>query len=141
MIDIPVNKEIDNYAEQVAAGLTMRQTLGGGLALLLGAGAYMALVDSVGNLVASWVCILLAVPPALFGFLQWHGMYLEQLLPLVLRFYFSSRRLGWKSTNYAAQYFGPRIQAAQQVKAESPKASGKEKNRAENMETNQGPAK
>ena len=33
----------------------------------------------------SWLCILAAVPFAAFGFIRWHGMYMEDIIKVFIR--------------------------------------------------------
>ena len=35
--------------------------------------------------VVSWLCIVVAAPFAAFGFIRWHGMYMEEIIQVLIR--------------------------------------------------------
>lgn len=84
-MQIKATKEARNYKAVVYFGLTIRQLifagLGGGAAVL----CYFLLRDIASMETISWVCIVAAAPFGAFGFIRWHGMYLEQILPMLYR--------------------------------------------------------
>lgn len=84
-MQIKATKEVRNYKAVVYFGLTIRQLifagLGGGAAVL----SYFLLRDVATMETISWVCIVAAAPFGAFGFVKWHGMYLEQILPMLYR--------------------------------------------------------
>lgn len=118
MIDVSVNREIEGYQEQVFMGLDMRKAAGIILPVILCAICYVKLSPALGTKISSWICILLAAPIALMGFLEWHGMHFEQAAALLLRFLLQKKKLGWLSVNYNARYFAARITAMQRQREE-----------------------
>lgn len=84
-MQIKATKEVREYQTVVYFGLTMRQlifaALAGGLAVL----CWALLRNKFSMDTISFICILIAAPLGAFGFIRWHGMYLEQLIPVLFR--------------------------------------------------------
>lgn len=66
-------------------GLSMRQFIFSVLAVGVAVGLYFLLRPCFGVETVSWMCILGAVPFALLGFLNYHGMTAEQFLVVWIR--------------------------------------------------------
>ena len=95
-VEVKINREIRNYTESIFFGLSLRQFIFSvcacGVAVLL----YFLLKPHYAIGTLSWMCILGATPFALFGFLQYNGMHIEEfikawikseiLMPTVLKF-------------------------------------------------------
>lgn len=113
MIDVPVNREIESYQEQVIMGLDLRKAIGVIVPIIICAISYMKLVPTLGTRIASWVCILFAAPTAIIGFFDWHGMHFEEIAVIALRFLLTKKRLGWSAVNYNERYFAAGLAAAQ----------------------------
>lgn len=79
-MEVKINREIRDYAEQVYFGLSLRQfifsVLACGVAVLL----YFLLRSFFGIETLSWLCILAAAPFAGVGFFKYHGMTAEKAL-------------------------------------------------------------
>lgn len=81
------NQEVRNYREVIYFGLTIRQLIFSALAGGSAVGIFFLLHNRVPMEVISWICIITAVPFASFGFIRWHGMYMED----IIKVYFRSR--------------------------------------------------
>lgn len=84
-MEVKINKDIREYNEAVFFGMSMRQCVGAGLAVLAAVGTYFGLHSRVGTETVSWLCILVAAPFAALGFVRYHGMTCEQALWVWLR--------------------------------------------------------
>ncbi len=84
-MEVKINREIRNYTESMFFGLSMRQFIFSVLAIGVAVGLYFLLRPRFGVETVSWMCILGAVPFALLGFLNYHGMTAEQFLAVWVR--------------------------------------------------------
>ncbi|WP_418231793.1 PrgI family protein [Butyricicoccus sp.] len=84
-MEVKINREIRNYTESMFFGLSMRQFVFSGLAILVAVGLYFLLKPHFGTETVSWMCILGAAPFAALGFITYHGMTAEQFLWAWLR--------------------------------------------------------
>ena len=84
-LEIKINKEIEDFKENVFFGLTMRQLICSGLALGIAAGVWFLLKEPLGEEAASWLCIVAALPVALLGFFHYNGMTAEQFVWAVVK--------------------------------------------------------
>ncbi len=100
-----INREIRNYKEQVFMGLPLRTILCSGAAIIASIVVYLRCEPLLGIEITSWICILVALPPVLLAFAQWHNMPAEQVVLIWLRNLFTPKKLAWRSTNYNALYF------------------------------------
>ena len=78
-MEVKVNREIREYTESVFFGMSLRQCICAALACVVAVALYFSLEPYLGLEELSWVCILGAAPFAAIGFIQWHGMYAEQI--------------------------------------------------------------
>ncbi len=85
ILEVKINREIRNYTESMFFGLSMRQFVFSGLAILVAVGLYFLLKPHFGTETVSWMCILGAAPFAALGFITYHGMTAEQFLWAWLR--------------------------------------------------------
>lgn len=92
-MECTVNREVRNYREGVVMGLSMRQTIWGGAALVIAGAANFGLRLYIGKETASVLCILLAALPAAIGFMNYQGLNFEQFARAWLRTNF--RHAGW----------------------------------------------
>lgn len=84
MIRVRVPREIDEYKEKILFGLSLRQLLGGFIAVVFGIGAFF-LCTKVLNLssnIASYVVMIIASPPLAIGFVRIKGMYFEDYMKI-----------------------------------------------------------
>lgn len=86
MIEVKVPREIRSYKEKLFFGLNLRQTVCAVLAIALNIPVYIYLRPYVGDDLAAWIIILIAVPFFFIGFFQYNGMPFEQFALCILRF-------------------------------------------------------
>lgn len=79
-MQVKINAEIREYNESIFLGLTMRQFIFSTLACAIGGGSFVILNKTLGMEIASWICILIALPFAALGFITFQGMQLEQIV-------------------------------------------------------------
>lgn len=97
-MQIPINKDIRRYQEEIFMGLTLRQLLCSGIAIGLAVLIYLWAKPLLGQETASWLCILAAAPIAAAGFLSYDGLPFEKFVIIVLEstILYSGWR-GWKT--------------------------------------------
>ena len=87
MIEIRIPKEIKNYREKLFFGLTLRQCICAGIALLICVPLYIWGNKFLPQEAVSWVVVFIAVPLMLTGFFRFNDMTFEQFAIEVIRFY------------------------------------------------------
>ena len=97
-----INREVMEYQETIAGGLTLRQFIWAGIAVAASLLIYIKLSPVMGSETISWICILAAAPPALMGFTSWHGMTADQILCIFLKYAITPKKLVWGNTNQFA---------------------------------------
>lgn len=79
-MEVKINKEIREYTESIFLGLSLRQflfsVLACGMALIL----FFILKPYFSTETLSWVCILVAMPFAVLGFVKYNGMTAEKFV-------------------------------------------------------------
>lgn len=98
-MEVKINKDIRQYTESVFFGMSMRQCIGTGAAVLAAVGTYFKFRHRFTNDILSWFCILAATPFGLLGFIQYHGMTAEQALWAWLRSELLEPRILLNQTN------------------------------------------
>lgn len=78
MIEIRIPKEIKNYREKLFFGLTLRQSICAGVALLICVPLYIFGNKFIPQEALSWLVILIAAPLMLAGFFRYNDMTFEQ---------------------------------------------------------------
>ena len=63
-MQIPINKEIRHYQEEIFLGLNLRQMICSGAAIAVAVAVYLGLTPLLGHETAGWVCIVAAAPTA-----------------------------------------------------------------------------
>ncbi len=84
-MQIKANKDVRGYQTEVFFGMDLRQLVFTGLAAASAVGCWFLFRSRLGGEAVSWLCILSALPFGAFGFVKWHGMYPERLLPALFR--------------------------------------------------------
>jgi len=79
-MEVKINREIREYTESMFFGLSLRQFFFSVLACIVAVGAYFLLRPVLGLETVSWVCILLAFPFAVMGFVRYNGMPAEKFI-------------------------------------------------------------
>lgn len=78
MIEIRIPKEIKNYREKLFFGLTLRQCICAGVALLICVPLYIFGNRFLPQEAVSWTVIFIAAPLMLAGFFRYNDMTFEQ---------------------------------------------------------------
>lgn len=78
MIEIRIPKEIKNYREKLFFGLTLRQSICAGAALLICVPLYIFGNKILPQEAVSWAVILIAAPLMMAGFFRYNDMMFEQ---------------------------------------------------------------
>ena len=78
MIEIRIPKEIKNYREKLFFGLTLRQSICAGAALLICVPLYIFGNKFLPQEAVSWAVILIAAPLMMAGFFRYNDMMFEQ---------------------------------------------------------------
>lgn len=79
-MEVKINREIREYTESMFFGLSLRQFIFSVLACIVAVCAYFLLRPHLGTETVSWVCILVAVPFAIVGFVKYNGMTAEKFI-------------------------------------------------------------
>ena len=79
-MDIQINKEFRDYSETIYFGLNMRQLVFSAGAVGVAVGSYFLLKPYLSMETLSWLCIILAAPFAVLGFVTYNGMTAEQFI-------------------------------------------------------------
>lgn len=87
ILEVKINKEIRDYKESMFFGLSLRQTFFSALACIIAVFAYFSLRDYMHIELVSWVCILVAFPLAMLGFITYHGMHFEKIVWVLIKHY------------------------------------------------------
>ena len=88
MIEIRIPKEIKNYREKLFFGLTLRQCICAGVALLICVPLYIFGRNFIPQELVSWLVILIAAPLMLAGVFKYNDMFFEQFAVEFFYFYF-----------------------------------------------------
>ena len=100
-MEVKINKEIRDYTEKIYFGLSLRQFIFSILACLFSIMAYFSLKDKLSIETLSWVCILVALPFALLGFVKYNGMTADRfLIAFIKSEILMPKKLNFKPTNY-----------------------------------------
>lgn len=100
-MEIKIPREVRKYKESIFFELSMRQFFCSAIAVGIAILAYFGLREYLGNEGVSWVCILVALPIALIGFLTYHEMTLEHfILAWIKSEWLMPKQLYFKSDNY-----------------------------------------
>lgn len=78
MIEIRIPKEIKNYREKLFFGLTLRQCICAGVALLICVPLYIFGNKFLPQEAVSWLVLIIAAPLMLTGFFRYNDMTFEQ---------------------------------------------------------------
>ena len=92
-MQIPINKEIRHYQEEIFLGLNLRQMICSGAAIAVAVAVYLGLTPLLGHETAGWVCIVAAAPIAAAGFFTYDCLTFEKFLLVVMRQHSYQKRL------------------------------------------------
>ena len=77
-MEVKINREIREYTESMYFGLSLRQFIFSVLACVVAIVAYFISRPLFGLEVASWLCVIVAFPFAIMGFVKYNGMPAEK---------------------------------------------------------------
>lgn len=92
MIEIRIPKEIKNYREKLFFGLTLRQCICAGAALLVCVPLYIFGNKILPQEAVSWLVILIAAPLMFAGFFRYNDMQFEQFAVEIFHHYFTPQK-------------------------------------------------
>lgn len=98
-MEIKVNREIRQYTESLFLGLSLRQLIFSGLAIIVAVAVYFLLSGIVGVETRSWLCVLCAAPFAALGFVSYNGMTAEKMFIAMIKYLFTPKILKYETTN------------------------------------------
>lgn len=98
-MEVKINKEIRDYTDTVAWGLSAREAFFSFLAIILAGALYFALSSKLGDYGTLVVIVVVAGPVGIAGFAKYNGMYIEQLALAVIRTLKLRKPLVWKSVS------------------------------------------
>lgn len=99
-MEVKINREIREYTESIFFGLSMRQFFFSICACIVALLLYFLLKPYFGIETLSWVCILGAVPFAVFGFIKYNGMTAEKFITAWIKSeILTPKKLTFKPTN------------------------------------------
>lgn len=84
-MEVKINREIRNYTETIFFGLTLRQFIFSILACVSAIIGYFLSINYLGMELTSWICILVALPFILMGFIKYNGMPFEEFIVTLIR--------------------------------------------------------
>lgn len=96
--EIELNKEVLDYKESIFFGLSLRQFVCAGLAVMIAVIVWFMMREILAKEIRSWLCLSLACPFAAAGFFSFNGLTLEQFL--------------WQITKTCLIYRGRRVYKA-----------------------------
>lgn len=73
-MEVKINREIREYTESMYFGLSLRQFIFSVLACVIAVAVYFIGRPVLGLEIVSWLCVLLAFPFAIMGFVKYNGM-------------------------------------------------------------------
>ncbi len=130
-MQIKSTKDVRDYQEVVYFGLSLRQLVCAALAILAAGGCYFLFRKHLPGEVVSWISIVAAVPFAAFGFIKWHGMNMEQLIPMWYRSLFClNRTIYYRPENKAALIVNEYLKESTEKEDKNAKNRKKRKSKA-----------
>ena len=100
MISVRIPKEIKEFKEKIAFGLTIRQLISSVIAIGVCVPLYIYGRKFLSDDVISWIVIAVALPCAGIGFIKKNGMPFEKYLIVLLRKSFYPQKVVFKSKNF-----------------------------------------
>ena len=84
-MEVKVPRDILKYEEALFFGLSLRQFLFSLMAVGVAVGAFLLANPVLGTEMASWICMVAALPFALLGFVRYNGMTADQFMKVWIR--------------------------------------------------------
>ena len=83
--EIELNKEVLDYKESIFFGLSLRQFICAGLAVMIAVIVWFMMREILAKEIRSWLCLSLACPFAAAGFFSFNGLTLDQFLWQIIK--------------------------------------------------------
>ena len=100
-MEVKINREIQEYQENIFFGLNLRQLIFSILAIGAAVAIYFGLRNILGTETVSWLCVIGALPFGAMGFIKYNGMSAEQFAAAFIKSEFMiPKRIGFKAMNY-----------------------------------------
>ena len=100
-MEVKINREIQEYQENIFFGLNLRQLVFSFLAIAAAVAVYFGLQNVLGTETVSWLCVISALPFAAMGFIKYNGMTAEQFAYAFLKSeVLTPKRLLFSDENY-----------------------------------------
>jgi hypothetical protein len=100
-MEVKINREIQEYQENIFFGLNLRQLIFSILAIGAAVAIYFGLRDVLGTETVSWLCVIGALPFGAMGFIKYNGMSAEQFITAFIQSEFlTPKRLTLKGTDF-----------------------------------------
>lgn len=100
-MEVKINREIQEYQENIFFGLNLRQLIFSILAIGAAVAIYFGLRNVLGTETVSWLCVIGALPFGAMGFIKYNGMSAEQFAAAFIKSEFMiPKRIGFKAMNY-----------------------------------------
>ena len=99
MIEVKIPADIQEYKSKLIAGLSVRQVIviGGALVTTVPVGVYFH--DKISPDYLLWIIMFMVVPFVGYGFVRFKGMQFEQFIVVLWRFYFEPQRRVYEDTD------------------------------------------
>lgn len=112
---IEINKDIDQYQESVAMGLSAKQLIFSVASVIVGGGMVLLLYPYIGLTGAAYVAIPCVAPIALGGFYSYNGMNFYEYMSRKIHFMIGNKALPYSSTEGEAVIKELQIEASRIV--------------------------
>ena len=99
-MEIKVNKEIMDYHESLLLGLNMREILSIVVSASCAGAVYFLLKDLLSTSITGWICLAVAAPGIVFGFIKVNGVPFERFITSYVRFWTMPRTRIFISENF-----------------------------------------
>ena len=99
MIEVKIQAEIQEYKSKLVAGLSVRQIIAIGGALALGVPVGVFGYGRISNDILPWIIIMIVVPFAGYGFMNFKGMPFELFIKVMFSFNFLPQRRVYEDTD------------------------------------------
>lgn len=98
-MDIKINREIRDYSEKMILGLSLREAIFCGAAVIASGSIYFALKDAMHIEILSWICVAGALPFVFLGFFKYHELAAEKIAYRIILHILQPRYLTYTSTS------------------------------------------
>ncbi len=101
--EVRINKDISKYTDTALLGLSFKQTVFGGAAIVVSGSIFFFCHNTLGNELTTWLCVLAALPIGAIGFVKFNGMSFMQLVGKAVRHFKTPDILVFRGNSYLAE--------------------------------------